>query len=143
MRVIDYVDRLLKHWAQEMNTANSSVSLGYRSGWMSGAISEGGGVRVKALTARGTATRPGPRVHDIGRVAERVDLAVNALPEHLKRVVQVHYLERPGDTIVSKAMAVGCSRKTFYKNIHRAQNELKDDLPDSYVNFTVRYPHCG
>lgn len=139
--MIDYVDRLLKHWAQEMSVHRPGVNLGYCPGWF-GVVTEGGR-SARPLTARGVATRSGPVVTGLGKVAERVNQAVERLPEYLQETISVFYIEASVLTYLQKAERLGCSVKTLYKHIHRAHELLSDDLPDSYVNFSSRYPQCG
>jgi hypothetical protein len=143
--MIEYVDKVLKHWAQEMSVSRAHVNLGYCRGrvWGSGMmelVSNSGSGR---LTARGTATRSGPVVGRISKVAERVNQAIERLPEDLQEIINLHYLDYPSASVVEKAQMLGCSRKTFYENIHRGHRFLSDDLPDTYANFGDRYPHCG
>jgi DNA-directed RNA polymerase specialized sigma24 family protein len=131
--MIDYVDRLLKHWAQEMSVNRSGVYLGYGNGW-GGTFTEGDAASTGLLTARGTASRSGPARNDLGKVAERVNQAVERLPEALQEVVSVQYLECPSLTAREKSLKLGCGVATLYNNIHRAHELLSDDLPDSYAN---------
>lgn len=140
--MIDYVDRLLRHWAQEMSVHRPGVNLGYGNGW-SGAFTEGVKGSTRELTARGTATRSGPVRTDIGKVAERVNQAVERLPANLQEVVNVYYLEYSSATREQKAEVLSCSVKTLYSNIHKAHENISADLPDAYVNFGATYPHCG
>ncbi len=141
--MIDYVDRVLRHWAQEMSVHRPGVNLGYGNAWRGGMFAEGVQVRNRRLTARGTASRTGPVLTDIGKVAERVNQAVERLPKALQEVVNVQYLEYSGYTKAQKADVLGCSEKTLYANIHRAHELLSADLPDAYAKFRTTYPHCG
>jgi DNA-directed RNA polymerase specialized sigma24 family protein len=76
----------------------------------------------------------------IGVIAERVSQAVGRLPKDLQRVIEVQYLSNSAITREQKAEQLGCSTKTFYKHIHRAHEQLSDDLPDSYASFGSSYP---
>lgn len=137
--MIEYVNQLLKHWALEHSVDRSSHDLGYRSTWikeLSGQKSSG------RVTARGTATRPTQARAGVGKVAERVDLAVSRLPEHLKLVVDLHYRDS-SMTSDEKARYLGCSVNTVYKHIHKSHELLSVDLPDSYARWRDTYPHCG
>jgi hypothetical protein len=141
--MIEYVDKLLRHWAQEMSVSRADVNLGYGRAWGGGMMELVGSGGSARLTARATATRSGPVVGGIGKVAERVDQAVERLPADLQEIVNLHYLEYPSASVVEKAQMLGCGKRTFYDNIHRAHKYISNDLPDTYVNFGRIYPHCG
>ena len=145
--MIDYVDKLLKHWAQEMSVTHTTAGLGVRSAWVDMGKNVGSCdlVRSKAhgrYTATGVATRPSRLRGGVGKVAERLDRAVEALPEHLKLVVEVQYRHN-FNTPREKALFLKCSVKIFYKHIHRAHELISVDLPDSYANWSLSYPPCG
>jgi hypothetical protein len=141
--MIEYVDKVLKHWAQEMSVTHAAVKLGYGRAWGSGLMELVGSSGSGRLTARGTATRSGPVVGRLSKVAERVNQAIEGLPEDLQEIIILHYLDYPSASVVEKAQMLGCGRRTFYDNIHRAHRFLSDALPETYVNFGHTYPHCG
>lgn len=136
--MIEYVDRLLAHWAQEFSVRDAGLSLGYQPGWCSPAITEVGVGSARVVTARGTASRPTMARAGVGRVAERVNQAVEKLPEHLKATIKMHYLERPELIASKKADNLKISLRTFHKYIHRAHEVISADLPDSYVHWRIR-----
>lgn len=139
--MIDYVNNLLKHWAQEMSVHRPGGHLGYGGAWMGGAVDKPSShVRIRPLTARGVASPRGAVNTKIGVIAEQVHQAVARLPEELQTVIHVQYLDSSAVTRELKAEALGCSTKTLYKHIHRAHELLSDDLPDSYARFGASYP---
>ncbi|MCB1699704.1 MAG: hypothetical protein KDI14_02540 [Halioglobus sp.] len=135
--MIEYVDRLLAHWAQEFSVRDAGVSLGYGQGWSGAALAEVSGSSGGAVTARGVASRPTSARSGVGKVAERVNQAVERLPEHLQKGVRVHYLEHPAAKVFFKAQLLGCSSRTFHRVIHMAHEQISSDLPDSYVYWRL------
>lgn len=144
--MIEYVDKLLKHWAQEMQADQVPGSdLGYpRSSWpFEGRPRDDQDGRVwsrpERETAQGTQSRRAPRRGGVGKVAETVDAAVVQLEHDLMVVVVVHY-RQPDKTAREKAEFIGISNKTFWKRIHKAHVALSAGLPDSYSHWTGIYP---
>ena len=72
-----------------------------------------------ASLIHGHGTRPDPEHPE----EEAVEVAVCALPPHMKRVVFEEYL-RPG-TQEMKAKEIGISRKTFQRYLYAAQREIR------------------
>lgn len=139
--MIDYIDRLLKLWANEKAQRGQSVGggLGYpsRSSWVEigrpqdQAIATGR--RSAQLTARGTATRSSPAPsYGMGAIASRVDQEVAKLPDHERGIIEEHY-SKPWLTVEEKAQDRGISKKNIYKHIHKAHTRLAAALPDTWA----------
>ena len=144
MGVIDYVDRWLKHWAQEMAAMNAEDDLGLRSpNWVAGANAVGSETGRASLRAQGKASRSGPKVCRLGSAAERIDQELQKLSDREKQIIDAYYLSHPHLTVTEKALEVGCSLKTLYKHIHNAHEKLSAALPDSYALRGPSYPQCG
>lgn len=136
--MIEYVDRLLVHWAQEFSVRDGGISLGYSPGWSGGALAEVSGNPDRAVTARGVASRPTRARTGVGKVAERVNQSVEALPEHLRKAVYTNYFESSGLKVNLKAKKLGVSRRCFYNYIDRAHELISRDLPDTYVHWRLK-----
>lgn len=136
--MIEYVDRLLVHWAQEFSVRDGGISLGYTPGWSGGALAEVGGNPDRAVTARGTASRPTRARAGVGKVAERVNQSIEQLPEHLKKAIYMNYFEASGLKVSAKAESLGVSLRTFHNYIHRAHHQISDDLPATYVHWRLK-----
>lgn len=137
--MIDYVDRLLVHWAQEFSVRDGGLALGYQSGWIQGVGVQVGGSTRARLTARATASKPTPARAGVGRIAERVNQAVERLPEHLEKAIRLKYLERPGLSGAQNARILGVPTSTFHRYIHRAHELLSDDMPTSFVHWSLKH----
>ncbi|WP_239938858.1 RNA polymerase sigma factor [Rubneribacter badeniensis] len=59
-------------------------------------------------------------------VADEVWEAVRRLPDHLRLVVHLHYLE--GYPVADVARLIGCNPNTVRTRLHRARKKLKLDL---------------
>lgn len=142
--MIEYVDRLLVHWAQEFSVRDRGVSLGYGRSWSGGALMEVSGDPDRPVTARAVASRPTAARSGVGKVAERVNQAVEQLPEHLQKAVRIHYLEWPAAKVEQKAKILGVSNRSFHNYMHRAHIIISLNLPDSYVTWRLKSPQaCG
>lgn len=120
---------------------HGSVGLGYRAGWGGGVLTEGGQT-TRQLTARGVASPPTPARGGIGKVAERVNRAVEALPGDLQRVVRLHYCEAPWASGAEKADVLGVSLRSFHRYVHRSHEAISGYLPESFVGWSPKYPQA-
>ena len=137
--MISYVDRLLVHWAQEFSVKDQGVSLGMAFGWSPGIQAAVSADSELGVTARGVASRPTSARAGVSRVAERINTAVESLPTQLQEVVRLHYLECPGLSGAEKADILRCSLRSFHNYIHRAHEQISAALPDSYVQWSLKY----
>lgn len=138
--MISYVDRWLQHWAQEMRVPTEGVSLGFRSAWPGGAVGIGSETGRGRVTARGTASRSGAKRTGLGPFAERINQEIERLPPRQQEVLRAYYLVHSSLTVAQKAEDLGCSQKTMYKHIHKAQAALAAALPDGYVDTALFHP---
>ncbi len=138
--MIDYVDRLLVHWAQEFSVRDGGMALGYQAGWISGATTRVGGGTGGKLTARGTASKRTAARSGVGKVAERVNQAVERLPAHLEKAIRQRYVDGPGLSVSQNAVILGVTTRTFHRYIHSAHEALSNDLPTSFVHWQLKRP---
>lgn len=136
--MIDYIDRLLQHWAQELAVESTGRGFGGGSSWsfhgkpMDDDERAHFWIKHDRLTAHGKQSRKGAPGGGLGPIAERVHAAVQDLPSQQRRAVYMHY-RYPGRTADEKAQFLGCNKGNFWKLINKAHTRLSDCLPDSYA----------
>jgi DNA-directed RNA polymerase specialized sigma24 family protein len=138
--MIDYIDRLLQHWAQELAAESTGRGFGAGSSWpfhgkpIDDEERAEFWVKHDRLTAHGKQSRAGAPSSGLGQIAEAVDRAVQDLPGQQRRAIYMHY-RYPGRTVEEKASFLGCNRANFWRLINRAHIRISNYLPDSYARI--------